>query len=173
MQEAFLIEHSFPWHLVERIGVHSQPIAPRITEARGNLALAALPRCERTSQTARRKTKLTQHMITRLAFFDKDRVCDLHGGGLGEPPVAQEGLTTICCRAAKMRLTKPMAEELANRVSAGAASWALQDEVLNETMFRSPDHVRAVIVDWVTDHNTQRRMQAPRGGRLLHPRRMA
>ena len=30
------------------------------------------------------------------------------------------------------------------------------DELLNETMFRSPVHARAVIADWVTDYNTQR-----------------
>jgi IS30 family transposase len=30
------------------------------------------------------------------------------------------------------------------------------DELLNETMFRSPVHSRAVIADWVTDYNTQR-----------------
>ena len=32
----------------------------------------------------------------------------------------------------------------------------LRDELLNETMFRSPVHARAVIADWVTDYNTQR-----------------
>ena len=32
-QAEFLIEHSFPWHLVERIGVHSQPIVPRVATA--------------------------------------------------------------------------------------------------------------------------------------------
>lgn len=32
-QAEFLIEHSFPWHLVERIGVHSQPIVPRVAAA--------------------------------------------------------------------------------------------------------------------------------------------
>ena len=32
-QAEFLIEQSFPWHLVERIGVHSQPIVPRIATA--------------------------------------------------------------------------------------------------------------------------------------------
>lgn len=32
-QAEFLIEHSFPWQLVERIGVHSQPIVPRVAAA--------------------------------------------------------------------------------------------------------------------------------------------
>lgn len=32
-QAEFLIEQSFPWHLVERIGVHSQPIVPRVAAA--------------------------------------------------------------------------------------------------------------------------------------------
>lgn len=32
-QAEFLIEHSFPWHLVERIGVHSQPIVPKVAAA--------------------------------------------------------------------------------------------------------------------------------------------
>ena len=32
-QSEFLIEQAFPWHLVERIGVHSQPIAPRVAAA--------------------------------------------------------------------------------------------------------------------------------------------
>ena len=32
-QAEFLIERAFPWHLVERIGVHSQPIAPRVAAA--------------------------------------------------------------------------------------------------------------------------------------------
>ena len=32
----------------------------------------------------------------------------------------------------------------------------MRDELLNETMFRSPVHARAVIADWVTDYNTQR-----------------
>lgn len=32
-QAEFLIERSFPWHLVERIGVHSQVIVPRVTSA--------------------------------------------------------------------------------------------------------------------------------------------
>lgn len=32
-QAEFLIEQAFPWHLVERIGVHSQPIAPRVAAA--------------------------------------------------------------------------------------------------------------------------------------------
>ncbi len=30
------------------------------------------------------------------------------------------------------------------------------DELLNETMFRSPVHARAVTADWVIDYNTQR-----------------
>ena len=32
-QAEFLVEHSFPWHLVERIGIHSRGIAPRIAAA--------------------------------------------------------------------------------------------------------------------------------------------
>ncbi|HAH11152.1 MAG TPA: DUF4433 domain-containing protein [Alphaproteobacteria bacterium] len=32
-QAEFLLEQSFPWHLVERIGVHSQPIVPRVAAA--------------------------------------------------------------------------------------------------------------------------------------------
>ncbi len=32
-QAEFLIQDSFPWHLVERIGVHSQGIAPRVASA--------------------------------------------------------------------------------------------------------------------------------------------
>jgi hypothetical protein len=32
-QAEFLIERSFPWHLVERIGVHSQAIVPRVASA--------------------------------------------------------------------------------------------------------------------------------------------
>lgn len=32
-QAEFLIEHTFPWHLVERIGVHSQEIAQRANTA--------------------------------------------------------------------------------------------------------------------------------------------
>lgn len=32
-QAEFLIEQSFPWHLVERIGVHSPGIAPRVASA--------------------------------------------------------------------------------------------------------------------------------------------
>lgn len=32
-QAEFLIEQAFPWHLVERIGVHSEPIAPRVAKA--------------------------------------------------------------------------------------------------------------------------------------------
>ncbi len=32
-QAEFLIEQAFPWHLVERIGVHSQPIASRVAAA--------------------------------------------------------------------------------------------------------------------------------------------
>ncbi len=32
-QAEFLIQDSFPWHLVERIGVHSQGIAPRVAGA--------------------------------------------------------------------------------------------------------------------------------------------
>ena len=32
-QAEFLIEHSFPWHLVERIGIHSQGIASRVSTA--------------------------------------------------------------------------------------------------------------------------------------------
>lgn len=32
-QSEFLVEQSFPWHLVERIGVHSQGIAPRVASA--------------------------------------------------------------------------------------------------------------------------------------------
>ena len=32
-QAEFLIERSFPWHLVERIGVHSQAIVPRVSSA--------------------------------------------------------------------------------------------------------------------------------------------
>jgi hypothetical protein len=32
-QAEFLIQDSFPWHLVERIGVHSQAIAPRVSNA--------------------------------------------------------------------------------------------------------------------------------------------
>lgn len=32
-QAEFLVQQSFPWHLVERIGVHSQGIAPRVANA--------------------------------------------------------------------------------------------------------------------------------------------
>jgi hypothetical protein len=32
-QAEFLVQESFPWHLVERIGVHSQAIAPRVAGA--------------------------------------------------------------------------------------------------------------------------------------------
>ena len=32
----------------------------------------------------------------------------------------------------------------------------MRDELLNETMFRSPVHARAVIANWVIDCNTQR-----------------
>ena len=32
-QAEFLIQDSFPWHLVERIGVHSQAIAPKVASA--------------------------------------------------------------------------------------------------------------------------------------------
>lgn len=32
----------------------------------------------------------------------------------------------------------------------------MRDELLNETMFRSPVHARAVIAEWVADYNTQR-----------------
>jgi len=32
-QAEFLLEHSFPWHLVERIGVHSQAIYQRAANA--------------------------------------------------------------------------------------------------------------------------------------------
>ena len=32
----------------------------------------------------------------------------------------------------------------------------MRDELLNETMFRSPVYARAVIADWVTDYNTPR-----------------
>ncbi len=32
-QSEFLVEQSFPWHLVERIGIHSQGIAPRVASA--------------------------------------------------------------------------------------------------------------------------------------------
>ena len=34
-QAEFLIEYDFPWHLVERIGVHSQGIAHRVYNAMG------------------------------------------------------------------------------------------------------------------------------------------
>ena len=37
----------------------------------------------------------------------------------------------------------------------------MRDELLNETMFRSPVHARAAIADWVTDYNTQRPHSAP------------
>ena len=36
----------------------------------------------------------------------------------------------------------------------------MRDELLNETMLRSPGHARAVIADWVTDHDTRRRHSA-------------
>ena len=32
----------------------------------------------------------------------------------------------------------------------------MRDELLNESMFRSPVHARAVIANWVIDYNTQR-----------------
>lgn len=32
-QAEFLIERAFPWHLVERVGVHSQGIAPKVAAA--------------------------------------------------------------------------------------------------------------------------------------------
>lgn len=32
-QAEFLMQQSFPWHLVERIGVHSQPIVARVAAA--------------------------------------------------------------------------------------------------------------------------------------------
>lgn len=37
-QAEFLIERSFPWHLVERIGVHSPAIVPRVASAMTNAA---------------------------------------------------------------------------------------------------------------------------------------
>ena len=32
-QAEFLVQQSFPWHLVERIGVHSQGMVPRVSNA--------------------------------------------------------------------------------------------------------------------------------------------
>ena len=32
----------------------------------------------------------------------------------------------------------------------------MRDELLNEAMFRSPAHARAILADWVADYNTQR-----------------
>lgn len=32
-QAEFLIQHSFPWHLVERVGVHSQEIVSKVSDA--------------------------------------------------------------------------------------------------------------------------------------------
>jgi ssDNA thymidine ADP-ribosyltransferase, DarT len=32
-QSEFLVQRSFPWHLVERIGVHSQAIVARVSDA--------------------------------------------------------------------------------------------------------------------------------------------
>jgi hypothetical protein len=32
-QAEFLVERSFPWHLVERIGIHSSGIALRVAQA--------------------------------------------------------------------------------------------------------------------------------------------
>lgn len=32
-QAEFLVERSFPWSLVERIGIHSQAVAPRVANA--------------------------------------------------------------------------------------------------------------------------------------------
>lgn len=43
-QAEFLIEQSFPWHLVERIGVHSQAIVARVSDAMQDAALR--PRIE-------------------------------------------------------------------------------------------------------------------------------
>gem|GEM_PF-4816952 len=43
---------------------------------------------------------------------------------------------TICCRAALMPFTKPCGEELANRVSAGAASWAKREAAYFECRIR-------------------------------------
>jgi hypothetical protein len=37
-QAEFLMQQSFPWHLVERIGVHSQPIVPRVAAAMQGVA---------------------------------------------------------------------------------------------------------------------------------------
>ena len=38
----------------------------------------------------------------------------------------------------------------------GSFNGWMRDALLNETMFRSPVHARAVIADWVTNYNTQR-----------------
>lgn len=32
-QAEFLVERSFPWHLVERIGIHARAVAPRVAAA--------------------------------------------------------------------------------------------------------------------------------------------
>ena len=44
-QAEFLVEHSFPWHLVERIGVHSQ------ASRRGSQAPCRAPRIGRVSRS--------------------------------------------------------------------------------------------------------------------------
>ncbi len=43
-QAEFLVEHSFPWHLVERIGIHSTPMAQRV--AAGLAGASHRPRVE-------------------------------------------------------------------------------------------------------------------------------
>lgn len=37
-QAEFLVEQSFPWHLVERIGIHSKAVAPRVAAALADVA---------------------------------------------------------------------------------------------------------------------------------------
>ena len=37
-QAEFLVEERFPWHLVERIGIHSRGVAPRVAAAFGSVA---------------------------------------------------------------------------------------------------------------------------------------
>jgi hypothetical protein len=67
------------------------------------------------------------------AFLDQDRVDDLRRLGFGKAAPAQDSLrsssvrATIFSRAALMPLIKRIGDELAKRVSAGAASWAKRE----------------------------------------------
>jgi hypothetical protein len=37
-QAEFLLQHSFPWHLIERIGVHAEAMLPRVAAALGDIS---------------------------------------------------------------------------------------------------------------------------------------